>query len=154
VRANLPAMSSALPPPDATGIALLALRAGLALVLGAFLALALWVLTRQPPDAPGPPGAELALLDGDGRPGSRYPLRGRGPLCIGRDPNCVVQASDAFVSACHARLEWDAAAGGWWIADNDSRNGTWLNGERVARSPLRDGDMVRVGNSTFLFRVV
>jgi len=146
-------MSSALPASDAASITLLMLRAGLLATLGVFLALALRALARQPVDPARPPGAELVVMDG-GRPGGRYPLRGRGPLIIGRDPNCVVQVNDAFVSARHAWLEWDAAAGCWLIVDNDSRNGTWLNGQRVARSPLHDGDVVRAGDSAFVFRIV
>jgi hypothetical protein len=149
-------MSSSPSSPDsaATELALLVLRAGLLLVLGAFLALAARAaraLSRHPSDADVPPGAALAPLGSDGRPGSRIPLRGRGPLCIGRDPNCAIRVNDAFVSARHARLEWDPAAGSWCIEDDDSRNGTWLNDRRVAHSPLRDGDVVRVGNSAYVF---
>lgn len=39
-----------------------------------------------------------------------------------------------------------------WVVDENSTNGTFVNGERVAGSgtPLRDGDVVRIGNNTDL----
>ena len=63
-------------------------------------------------------------------------------------------------------LEWDsegarvhatlARAGDDWLVGDDgvSRNGTWLNGERVdGRRRLRDGDVIRVGRTSIAFRV-
>ena len=72
---------------------------------------------------------------------------------IGRTAgNDVVLAGDAEVSRTHALLE--AAAGGWTVVDDGmSRNGTYVNGERVLRHRrLEDRDVVRIGATSILFR--
>lgn len=50
-------------------------------------------------------------------------------------------------SRLHARLAVDEA-GAWCLHDNKSANGTFLNGERVDRAPLKPGDRVGFGTST------
>ncbi|MEK9501969.1 trypsin-like peptidase domain-containing protein [Gaopeijia maritima] len=51
---------------------------------------------------------------------------------------------DLHVSAQHARLV--RRADDWWVVDLGSRNGTWLNGQRVEEPvPLRPGMRVRLG---------
>jgi len=63
-------------------------------------------------------------------------------LAIGWDPE---------VSRAHARLEQVGEK--WTILDGLSRNGTFVNGERVlGRSRLRDHDVLRVGRTEMLFR--
>ena len=59
---------------------------------------------------------------------------------------------DGEVSRLHAEIE--CAAGEWLVADDGlSRNGTFVNGQRVAgRRRLADGDAIRVGTTTILFR--
>jgi pSer/pThr/pTyr-binding forkhead associated (FHA) protein len=56
------------------------------------------------------------------------------------------------VSRAHAELE--RIGGVWTISDDGlSRNGTFVNGERVARRQrLRDGDVMCVGQTVMLFR--
>jgi DNA-binding CsgD family transcriptional regulator len=72
---------------------------------------------------------------------------------IGRTAdNEVHLAGDAEVSRAHAVIQ---AAGAGWIAVDDgmSRNGTYVNGERVLRHRrLEDRDIVRVGRTSILFR--
>ncbi len=48
---------------------------------------------------------------------------------IGRDPRCSLQVSVPWVSTQHALVRW--AAAGWELRDLSSRNGTFLDGERV-----------------------
>ena len=59
---------------------------------------------------------------------------------------------DGEVSRLHAQLE--SAAGEWLVVDDGlSRNGTFVNGQRVAgRRRLADGDAMRVGATVMLFR--
>jgi hypothetical protein len=74
-------------------------------------------------------------------------------LTIGRSPECDVPlAWDAQVSRVHAQLEH--IGDGWAIADGGlSRNGSFLNGERLAqRRRLTDGDLLQVGASKLLYR--
>jgi pSer/pThr/pTyr-binding forkhead associated (FHA) protein len=73
-------------------------------------------------------------------------------LSVGRATlNDVALPGDTEVSRLHAELE---CIGGEWTVSDDglSRNGTWVNGERVAgRRRLRDGDVVQVGDTTLAF---
>jgi pSer/pThr/pTyr-binding forkhead associated (FHA) protein len=53
----------------------------------------------------------------------------------------VVQA--ALVSRVHCRIE--AAADSLHVIDLSSTNGTYVNGERIDRARLTDGDRLRIG---------
>jgi pSer/pThr/pTyr-binding forkhead associated (FHA) protein len=90
----------------------------------------------------------------------REPERGQaivplaaGPVTVGRGESCdVCLAWDGDVSRVHAELE---RMGGVWTVSDDglSRNGTYVNGERVSgRRRLRDGDSVRFGDTVVRFR--
>jgi class 3 adenylate cyclase len=76
----------------------------------------------------------------------------RSPITIGRRPdNDIVLAWDSEVSRRHAQLLHTGE--GWALADDESRNGSYLNGERITRRrPLRDGDVFRFGDTVVLFR--
>ena len=81
------------------------------------------------------------------------PLSVEDSVRIGRTAdNDVVLAGDTEVSRAHAQLM--AAGAGWTLVDDGmSRNGTYVNGERVLRHRrLEDRDMVRVGQTSILFR--
>ena len=54
------------------------------------------------------------------------------------------------VSSQHARLERDEA--GWTIVDEQSKNGSFVNGVRVARAALRDGDVLEIGSVLLVYR--
>jgi DNA-binding MarR family transcriptional regulator len=72
---------------------------------------------------------------------------------IGRGPACdVCLGWDAEVSRVHAKLE--RLGDDWTVADeNLSRNGTFINGERLrGRRPMRSGDLVRCGETELGFR--
>lgn len=82
------------------------------------------------------------------------PLDERAPdrLIVGRGATCDVPLPwDARVSRTHAAVE--RVGGDWTVVDDGlSRNGTWVNGERVAgRRRLRDGDVLRIGDTTIAF---
>ena len=61
-------------------------------------------------------------------------------------------AWDSEVSALHAELQ--GPGGEWTIVDDGlSKNGTYLNGERVSgRQRLRDGDRIRMGQTILVYR--
>jgi DNA-binding NtrC family response regulator len=61
--------------------------------------------------------------------------------------------ADGEVSSAHLRI--DRAGGALRVADAGSRNGTWVNGLRLAArdlTPLVDGAVVRIGKTLFVFR--
>jgi pSer/pThr/pTyr-binding forkhead associated (FHA) protein len=94
----------------------------------------------------------LVLRDEDDRQVIVELVGDRAQLTIGRDEATdVALAWDARVSRTHATLE--RLGSDWTIADDGlSRNGTWVNEERVtARRRLRDGDIVRVGGTALAF---
>jgi len=56
------------------------------------------------------------------------------------------------ISSTHARLTRDGER--WILEDARSRNGTLLNGERVTRAVLRDGDLIEVGAVILRYRAM
>jgi ABC transport system ATP-binding/permease protein len=96
------------------------------------------------------PGAEPAyegtLLFG----GSRLRL-GRSPVTVGRAEDNSIRIANDRVSRYHARFE--ATAGGVAVTDLNTRNGTYLNGERLKgeRRILASGDTVTVGGEPIRF---
>jgi DNA-binding CsgD family transcriptional regulator len=73
-------------------------------------------------------------------------------VTIGRRPsNPVALEWDPDVSRVHAELE--PVGGEWTIADDGlSRNGTFVNGERLTgRRRLRDGDTIRTGRTLLVY---
>lgn len=95
----------------------------------------------------------LLYRDGDGRQQiAELDAAGAG-LTIGRRAdNHIALPWDAEVSRVHAQLE--RVGGDWAVIDDGlSRNGTYVNGERVAgRRRLRDGDRLCFGETPVLFR--
>lgn len=74
-------------------------------------------------------------------------------VTIGRGAhNGLVLDWDPEVSRTHAQLE--RVGGDWTLVDDGlSRNGSFVNGERLTgRRRLVDGDVVRVGKTSLLFR--
>ena len=95
---------------------------------------------------PGEPGLRPWAISRAGGPDS-----GRSPptttLRIGRAPDNDIVVSDPGVSHYHAELR--SEAGTYRLVDLDSRNGTFVNEQRVTAALLSEGDLVGVGSSTF-----
>jgi hypothetical protein len=70
-------------------------------------------------------------------------------LVIGRSRDCDIQLSDPNVSRRHAELRQEGAS--YWIVDLDSTNGIEVNGRRLKRAKLEDGDRVTVGSTDMVF---
>jgi hypothetical protein len=66
---------------------------------------------------------------------------------VGRDPSCEIVVADGSVSRRHARLE--QRGGIWWVVDQGSANGTYLNSLRVAEQALKNGQEIRFGALAF-----
>ena len=58
-----------------------------------------------------------------------------GPNTVGRAPGCRIMINDAAVSRHHAVIVV-ASSGSVSIKDLDSKNGTFVNGRRIGRSPV------------------
>ncbi len=110
-----------------------------------------WHPTPSPPVPaslfPQPARASAWLVAEDGQ---RFPLDPH--TTIGRLPPCKIVFQDSSVSAHHATLE--LSGGQWQLTDNQSRNGTFVNGARIL-SPclLHDSDQIKLGNVTLRFEL-
>ncbi|MGD1996300.1 MAG: FHA domain-containing protein [Anaerolineae bacterium] len=139
-------------------VVLLLLRILLALLLYAFLAVLvvfLWRdlrLTAGRRPAPPSQGRLVVVQSGEEGPeeGKTFPLRE--VTSLGRNVANVIVLPDCFVSAHHALLAWREDR--WWLEDQDSRNGTTLNGEPVTRpTVVSAGDLIGVGRVILRFEV-
>jgi pSer/pThr/pTyr-binding forkhead associated (FHA) protein len=95
----------------------------------------------------------LLYRDGAGRQQILTLSHERERVTVGRDPSAEIWINwDTEVSRLHAEL--GRIGQDWTISDDGlSRNGTHVNGERVnGRRRLHDGDVVRFGHTTALFR--
>jgi pSer/pThr/pTyr-binding forkhead associated (FHA) protein len=103
------------------------------------------------PDRPrGDANDHLEMWVGSTR--DRIPLRGD-KITIGQvSTNDVPLAFDRTVSRVHCVIE--PVASRWCVRDLSSRNGTFVNGERIwGEQPLRAGDEIRVGTVRFVVRL-
>ena len=89
----------------------------------------------------GVQGAWLMVVAGSGRVGERF--RVLATTTVGRSPDSDVFLDDVTVSREHAVIFNDSA--GVRVEDKSSLNGTFVNGERVERSELVDGDTLQIG---------
>lgn len=81
--------------------------------------------------------------------GASLPLDPAKKTRIGRGAECTLMLSDALCSRVHAVVSYDEQA--WWVRDAQSRNGTFVNGERIEQATLGDGHRLRVGATEFVF---
>jgi transcriptional regulator with PAS, ATPase and Fis domain len=91
--------------------------------------------------------AEQPLL-----PARRHFLPESGRIYIGRDTGTgpYVTLADRFASAPHASLQ--KSYGRWILQDEQSRNGCFVDGAEITRCELRDGAVIEIGRTFFVFR--
>ena len=97
--------------------------------------------------------ARLIVIDGPDL-GNEYELErpDSGELAnviLGRDPRVEVPLQDSAISREHCRVE--ISPGGCRLVDLGSRNKTFLNGDPVEQSWLKDGDLLVIGDSELRF---
>ncbi|MFU8891488.1 MAG: FHA domain-containing protein [Anaerosomatales bacterium] len=73
----------------------------------------------------------------------------RPTLAVGRGPECDIFLNDFTVSRSHAVLEM--AADEVSVRDAGSLNGTYVNGVRVDKAQLSDGDILQIGKFQMVF---
>lgn len=82
-------------------------------------------------------------------------FRGQDPLLIGRDSQvATLVINDTCISRTHAAIVLEKEA--FYLQDLYSKNGTYLNGARLAKGersshPLKNGDRVRFNTVEFEF---
>ena len=74
------------------------------------------------------------------------------PVTIGRQEGNTIVLADPQASRHHATISWQA--GSFVIQDMGSANGTFVNEKQIAApQPLRDGYVIRMGNTVFDMRL-
>ena len=66
-----------------------------------------------------------------------------GPILVGRHHSCDLVVPHQAVSARHCRLEFDGES--QVLQDLGSSNGTFVNGKRITRETIKDGDRIHLG---------
>jgi hypothetical protein len=94
-------------------------------------------------------GPALVVRSGGGRAGETFHPEEGAQTTIGRSPDCGIFLDDVTVSRKHAVLvERD---GGFYVEDQGSLNGTFVNRKRVESALLEDGDELQVGKYRLTF---
>lgn len=95
--------------------------------------------------------ARLTIFD-DGEEAANLPREielENGETVIGRGEGAGLVLDNPTVSRQHSAI--NATSQGFVLVDLESANGTWVNGKRIERYLLRDGDEIRMGRVKILF---
>ncbi|MBN1485063.1 MAG: VWA domain-containing protein [Chloroflexia bacterium] len=98
--------------------------------------------------APAQAGPQVVVRSGP-QAGQLFRVGPQG-LTIGRSRANDLQLAGREISRNHAVIK--PAAGQYFIQDQGSAGGTYLNGQRVEAAPLRAGDLIHIGNVELEFR--
>jgi hypothetical protein len=106
---------------------------------------------KQGPSLTGRAGSRpgishVLVVDG---PGTRHELT-TGRNVIGRGTEADIRLPDTGVSRKHVDVVLDGGVA--TVEDLGSTNGTLVNGRRVSRQALVDGDVIRIGHSVLVYR--
>ncbi len=80
--------------------------------------------------------------------GKRF-LLDRPRLQVGRGADCAIMLDGDSVSRKHCHFERRGQR--WWVVDDGSTNGTYLNEEKITANPLVNGDQIKVGPTILKF---
>lgn len=69
-----------------------------------------------------------------------------GTNSIGRTADCAIRIDDPKISGHHADL--NVSESGYVLTDLNSRNGTFVNGERITQKNVFKGDQIKIGETT------
>ncbi|HKI55493.1 MAG TPA: FHA domain-containing protein [Anaerolineales bacterium] len=139
-----------------TATLVLVLRIGLAVILYYFLWRVFQTL-RQDLTQQGSilsnkkkPGVHITAQT-DGNKENTYNFR-QTEVVIGRGTQCNISIKDDNLSASHARLSFHHSQ--WWLEDLDSRNGTFLNNDRITTpTVVISSDQFKCGNTILTLRI-
>jgi pSer/pThr/pTyr-binding forkhead associated (FHA) protein len=81
--------------------------------------------------------------------GERIALRAGTGTQVGRALDNDIVVNDASVSRHHAVIE--AVNGAFVVRDLGSQNGTWIRGERISQAPVGEGDVIKFGDTVYIF---
>ena len=83
--------------------------------------------------------------------GQAFTLDRSVPVSIGRSRVCEIRLEDTTVSGQHCRII--SEDGKHCLYDLRSTNGTYVNDKKVRKVELKEGDIIKVGETYFLYKV-
>src|SRR5215470_17851966 len=95
-------------------------------------------------DSSTPPQFALRFISGKYQ-GGEFPLRMDREIVIGRSSDLDMVLVEDMVSRKHAKIT--TTTGHIVIQDMGSTNGTFVNGEKIRKSRLKEGDRILIGTS-------
>jgi hypothetical protein len=98
----------------------------------------------EAPAAPEPPREVVTIT----LAGHAHPITSRSFL-IGRSRECDLRVTDGNASRRHAEIAQEGSV--YVLVDLGSTNGTELNGRRITRQELTDGDRITIGATDLIF---
>jgi len=106
---------------------------------------------KRPPVNPGRPAPEgqPALYITAGPHADKTILLLPMTMTIGREHDNNIELKDPDVARYHARIVYEG--GHYSIEDLEGSTGTLINGEKVRRAPLQDGDHIQIGQTMLIF---
>jgi len=101
---------------------------------------------KMTPPPPSRPAKAFALRFISGKyQGGEFPLPPQGEIVIGRSSELDMVLVEDMVSRRHSKIT--VANGQIFIQDLGSTNGTFVNGEKIKRARLQEGDRILIGTS-------
>ena len=73
-------------------------------------------------------------------------------ITIGSDPRCDVPIMDRGVAVQHCGIR-DRGGEEFMLTDFNTDTGTWVNGEKISQVIIEEGDLLRVGQTEFVFGI-
>ena len=105
------------------------------------------IRSSAPQAQQGPDVLHLRVIEPREQRGRQFDLAG--DVTVGRSSACtVVLEDDTFASSVHARVFHDDDD--LWLEDLGSKNGTYINDERISEPVrVRRGDRLKIGSTVF-----
>lgn len=98
----------------------------------------------------------LVIVDGPGT-GQVFKLNPTEANLLGRDYNCDIVIDEPAVSRQHAKIRLQKGDDGelrYFVQDLATENGIEVNGKEVIKHYLVDGDRIKLGRATLVFKQV
>lgn len=92
---------------------------------------------------PKPAKNKTLLLRMDGAFAGSVHALDRSVCLLGRESKCQIRVDDPTISRVHAKMVPDGF--GWVLEDVGSQNGVFVQGRRISRAKLNDGDWIQLG---------
>jgi hypothetical protein len=73
-------------------------------------------------------------------------------MTVGNQPSCGIVILDSSISGRHSIIRMEKNE--FWVQDLGTGSGTWVNGNKIDRCRLSDGDLIRFGTVDTSFKLL